>query len=404
MKIDRRKAAVILAAIVLVLVLGFGAKAFFFSADGPKPVTAQVAVGNIEQTVMATGSLEPVKLVSVGAQVTGQVKKLHVVLGQTVTKGQLIAEIDSAPQENALQTAQADLANVRAQRAQLDANLAQSQLAFTRQQTMLAADATSRADYEAAEATLKAARSQVASNIAQVQKAAVAVETARLNLSYTRIVAPIDGTVVAIVTEEGQTVSAQQSAPTIIKLGQLDTMTVKAEVSEADVIKVRSGQSAYFTVLGDASHRYTGTLRIVEPAPETIETEDSVTNVSSSSSAIYYNALFDVPNTDGRLRTFMTAQVNIVLGRASNVLIIPAAALGSAGVDGAYTVQVMDEHGKIAPRKIQVGLNDSSHAEVKSGLRAGETVVLAQTAASGGMPGGGPPGGTRRGMGGLGGL
>ncbi|MBX3484718.1 efflux RND transporter periplasmic adaptor subunit [Phenylobacterium sp.] len=404
MKIDRRKAAVILAAIVLALVLGFGVKALLFGKDGPKPVTATVAVGNVEQTVMATGSLEPVKLVSVGAQVTGQIQKLHVVLGQTVAKGQLIAEIDSAPQENALQTAQADLANIRAQRAQLDANLAQSQLAYTRQQTMLSADATSRADFEAAEAALKAARSQVAANAAQIQKAAVAVETAKLNLSYTRIVAPIDGTVVAIVTEEGQTVSAQQSAPTIIKLGQLDTMTVKAEVSEADVIKVHAGQSAYFTVLGDANRRYTGTLRTVEPAPETIETEDSVTNVSASSSAIYYNALFDVPNTDGRLRTFMTAQVSIVLGRASNVLTIPSAALGSAGADGAYAVQVMDDHGGIAPRKVRIGLNDGSHAEVKSGLKAGEQVVLAQTAAKTSGPNGGAPGGMRRGMGGLGGL
>ncbi|PZQ57368.1 MAG: efflux transporter periplasmic adaptor subunit [Phenylobacterium zucineum] len=404
MKIDRRKGAVILAALVLLLLLGFGAKALFFGEDGPKPVTAQVSMGNVEQTVMATGSLEPVKLVSVGAQVTGQIQKLHVVLGQTVTKGQLIAEIDSAPQANALETAEADLADVRAQRAQLEASLAQSQLAFARQQTMISADATSRADFEAAEAALKAARSLVAANTAQIQKASVAVETAKLNVSYTRIVAPIDGTVVAIVTEEGQTVNAQQAAPTIVKLGQLGTMTVKAEVSEADVIKVRAGQSAYFTVLGDASRRYTGTLRTVEPAPETIESEDTVTNISSSSTAIYYNALFDVPNADGRLRTFMTAQVNIVLGRANDVLTLPSAALGSPGADGAYSVQVADGKGKIATRKVQIGLNDGSRAEVKSGLKAGERVVLAQAAASSGAPTGGAPGGGRRGAGGLGGL
>lgn len=403
MKLDRRKAILIGTAILILLALGFGLKPVL-SKGQPKPVTAAVTVGDVEQTVMATGSLEPVRLVSVGAQVTGQVRKLHVTLGQTVEKGQLIAEIDSDPQENALQTAQADLANIRAQRAQLDANLAQSQLAYDRQQQMLASNATSRADFEAADAALKAARSQVSANAAQVEKAAVAVATARLNLGYTRIVAPMAGTVVAIVTEEGQTVSAQQAAPTIVKLGQLDTMTIKAEVSEADVIKVHAGQEAWFTVLGDAGRRYNGVLRTVEPAPESIETADSVTNVSSSSSAIYYNALFDVPNTDGRLRTFMTAQVNIVLGRASKVLTLPSAALGSAGADGAYTVQVLGDDGKVATRKVRIGLDDGSRAEVRSGLKAGEQVVLAQAASKDAPAGGAPTGMRRPGGGGLGGL
>lgn len=392
MTIDRRKAVLGAAALLIFLVLAFGAKGLLSKDDKAKPITVPVTIDNVEQTVTATGVLEPVRLVSVGAQVTGQIRRLHVTLGQTVAKGQLIAEIDSAPQENALQTSIADLANIKAQRGQLEANQRQAQLTFERQAQMLAAGATSRAEYEAADAALKSARSQLAANAAQIQKGTVAVETARLNLGYTRIVAPIAGTVVAIVTEEGQTVSAMQAAPTIVKLAQLDTMTVKAEISEADVIKVKAGQSAYFTVLGDANRRYSGVLRTVEPAPESIETEDSVTNVSASSSAIYYNGLFDVANTDGRLRTSMTAQVSIVLGRAARVLTIPSAALGSPGPTGAYIVQVLNARGEAEDRQVRIGLNDGSKAEVKSGLTAGEKVVLAEAAAA---PTGGPPAGMR---------
>jgi macrolide-specific efflux system membrane fusion protein len=367
--------------VIAAIAIALGVRAAVFPSQKKSDVaTAAVTVGDVEQTVLATGTLEPVNLVSVGAQVSGQVTSLKVELGQEVKKGELIAEIDSQPQQNALRTAQAQVANVRAQRLQAQATLTEASLNFKRQQEMLAADATSRADFETAQAQLQTARGALAALDAQINQASVQVETAGVNLGYTRILAPMDGTVVAIVTQEGQTVNANQSAPTIVKLAQLSTMTVKAEISEADVIKVRPGQEVYFTILGDPEKRYYAKLRTVEPAPESIETETSASSSSSSaaSTAVYYNGLFDVPNPKGVLRTSMTAQVNIVLGQARRVLTVPASALDRKTPDGAYMVQVVGEDGEPTPRKVKIGLNNNVVAQVLSGLKAGDQVVIAE--------------------------
>lgn len=388
--------------VVGVLLLGFAIKGMVFPADKNNGMaTARVTVGDVEQTVLATGTLEPVNLVSVGAQVSGQVTSLKVELGQQVKRGDLIAEIDSQPQQNALRTAQAQVDNARAQRLQAEATLTETTLAFERQKQMLAADATSRADYETARAALKTAQGQLAALDAQIAQASVSVETARVNLGYTRIVAPIDGTVVAIVTQEGQTVNANQAAPTIVKLAQLDTMTVKAEISEADVVKVQPGQEVYFTILGEPDKRRYAKLRTVEPAPESIESESTGSSSASSSSAstaVYYNGLFDVPNPDGRLRTSMTAQVYIVLGQAKGVLTVPSAALGDRNRDGTYPVQVVLDKGEIETRNVKIGLNNNVTAQVLSGLKADEQVVVAGAAPGGQPPQGGAPGagGSRR--------
>lgn len=358
-------------------------------------VTAQVVRGNIEHTVLATGVLEPTRLVNVGAQASGRVQRLHVTLGQQVEEGALIAEIDATTQRNNVRTAEAQLRSARAQRAASVASLNEAELRLRRQRELLAVDAVSRADYESAEAAALALRAQVASLDAQIQQAQLALSTANANLGYTRITAPMAGTVVAIVTEEGQTVNAAQQAPTIVRLAELSTMTIKAEISEADVGRVAPGQTVYFTTLGDPDTRHYATLRAIEPGPTTIETETQ----TSADQAVYYNGLFDVDNADGALRTGMTAQVYIVLGQVENVLTIPAAALGAQGRDGRYAVQVVVDSGRVEARQVRIGLNNSVLAEVQDGLAEGEEVVVAQSTedsamqsrVGGGMMGGGPP-------------
>ncbi|KPL66766.1 hemolysin secretion protein D [Erythrobacter sp. SG61-1L] len=366
-----------LGALILILILW---RVFFAGGDEPALLTADVTRGDIEQTVEATGTLEPKEMVSVGAQVSGRLETLNVEVGQVVRKGELIAQIDAQTQTNTLRTAQAELANMQAQRASQQATLAKAELSFRRQQAMVPGEATSMADFEAAEADLKSARAQLAVIDTQIQQARVGVNTAEINLGYTRIVAPMDGVVVAVVTKQGQTVNANQSAPTIVILAQLDVMQVKAEISEADVIKVDAGLPVYFTILGDADHRYNASLLQVEPAPESIVDEVNSTSSSSSSSstAIYYNALFEVPNTDGKLRALMTAQVSIVLARKKNVLLIPSSALGAKAKDGTYSVRVMGAGGRMEQRQIRIGINNNVSAEVLSGLKSGEKVVVGQ--------------------------
>ncbi len=304
--------------IIAVCALAIALTAWYFlkpKQETPQFITAEVSRGDIENAVLATGVLEATKMVSVGAQVSGQVKKMYVELGDQVKQGQLIAQIDSVRQENDLKTAEASIKNQQAQLAVRQANLVKVESEYNRQKAMYAQDATSRAELESALASYKTAQADITAISAQIEQSRLTLATAKEDLGYTQILAPMDGTIVAIVTEEGQTVNANQSAPTIVKLAKLDTMTIKAEISEADVMKVEEGQSVYFTTLGNSEKKIYAKLRQVEPAPKSINS-DSNTSSSSTSTAVYYNALFDVPNEDGKLRIDMTAQVYIILDEA----------------------------------------------------------------------------------------
>jgi macrolide-specific efflux system membrane fusion protein len=345
--------------------------------------TARTVIGDIEDTVLASGTIQPFKLVSVGAQASGRIVALHVTLGDHVTTGQLIAEIDPSTERNALAIAEATLEQARAQLASRAIALKQAELALKRATTTYRQEASSQADYESAEATYEGTKADFAAIHAQIHQAMLQVDTARVTLAYTKVIAPMDGTIVAIVAPEGQTVNAVQAAPTIVKLANLEVMTVKTQISEADVIRVRPGQKVYFTILGAPYRRYQAKLRALEPAPESIATDTSTSGAGSNSgatasSAVYYNGLFDLPNPDGQLRTSMTAQVNIILAEAKNALIIPAAALGDGAKDGTYTVNVLNADGKYSSRRITVGINNNITAQVVSGLAAGERVVVSR--------------------------
>ena len=388
--------------------------------EQPQFISTEVVRGDIEDSVLATGDLEATKMVSVGAQVSGQVKKMYVKLGDQVKQSQLIAQIDSVRQTNDLKTAEASIKNQQAQLATKQANLAKVEAEYNRQKSMFAQDATSKAEYESALAAFKTAQAEITAMNAQIEQSKLTLATAKEDLGYTQIVAPMTGTVVAIVTEEGQTVNANQSAPTIVKLAQLDTMTIKSQISEADVMKVEEGQKVYFTTLGDSEKKRYATLRQVEPAPESINTESSNTSSSSSSTAIYYNALFDVPNDDGKLRIDMTAQVYIILAEAKDVLTVPASALQSRpqrakrntdkksdvdktntknqadadrpqrleltadekalvdqGKASIATVRVVQADGTAKRQQVLIGLNNRVTAEVIRGLKQGDQVVIA---------------------------
>lgn len=368
--------------LVLVLLAGAGLAlraTLFAGQDAVPPATVPVTVQDIEETVLANGELEAKTLVSVGAQVSGQIESLKVELGDQVEQNQVIAEIDPRTQRNTLRDAESQLANVKAQKKIKQAELKQAELAFDRQARMLKGNATSREEYEAAEATLATTKAEIEALDAQIAQAEIAVDTARINLGYTTIKAPMSGTVVAVPVKEGQTVNASQTTPTIVMLADLDTMTISAEVSEADVVRVEPGQTVYFSILGEPDQRYYSTLRSIEPAPESIEEESSASSASSSSSstdsAIYYNALFDIENPEHKLRISMTAQVSIVIDQAKDGLTIPSSALGTPNRDGSYSLQVLENDGRIETRQVEIGINNSVRAQVLDGLSEGERVV-----------------------------
>ncbi|RQY65361.1 macrolide transporter subunit MacA [Burkholderia stagnalis] len=391
MKQNRRRWRIALASLAAVALVAGLALHFLAPDKHPEYLSAPVTRGDLENTVLATGALQAFRQVDVGAQVSGQLKTLKVKLGDKVTKGQWLAEIDPVISRNALRQARTSEESLLAQQRATAAQLKQTELAFRRQQAMLPDDATSREAFESARAALDVQRATLASLDAQIRAARIQIETAEANLGYTRIVAPIDGQVVAIVTQEGQTVIAQQQAPVILKLADLDTMTVKAQVSEADVIRVHPEQNAYFTILGDPDKRHYGKLRAIEPAPQNfLESQSILGGMSSggakSNAAVFYNALFEVPNPGHRLRISMTAQVNILLGSARNALSIPAAALGAKDKDGRYAVRVLRADGTLDTRAVRTGINTNVKVEVLAGLKEGERVVIgdAADAAAGG--------------------
>ncbi|CAI1638474.1 Macrolide-specific efflux protein macA precursor [Serratia proteamaculans] len=385
MKVTPRRLAFILAGALLVIL----ALVAVFSLQSPSPtasVTAPARLGDIENAVLATGKLDAIERVNVGAQVSGQVKSLKVKLGDRVTKGQPIADIDDLPQRNDLRNAEAALNVAKADLQAKQALLKQAESRFKRQKRMLSDEAGSREDFEAAEATLAATRAELIALNARIVQAQIEVDKKKVDLSYTRILAPMDGIVIAVITQQGQTVNANQSAPTIVKLAQLDVMTIKAQISEADITRVSQGQKAYFTIFSEPDKRYDATLRTVELAPESVMKDDSISSGSSSSgsgtsnASVYYNALLDVPNPDNRLRIAMTAQVSLLLGEAKNALLVPIQAVHKTA-DKKQQVQVLTADNRLEMREVKTGITNNVDIQILSGLKVGENVVLVQESA-----------------------
>ena len=372
---------------LLVIILGIvilTSGAYYFIAPS-KPVTnyatQTVHLGDIENSVLAIGMLQASKLVSVGSQASGQVINLPIALGEQVKKGDLIAEIDSLTQQNSLKVANASLASIDAEYRAKEAQIRQAQQAFNRQKSMYEDNASSQADYESAQADLEVYQAELEQLAAQQEQQKLNVESAQLELNYTTIKAPMDGVLVYNSVEVGQTVNASQVTPTLVELANLQRMTIKAQISEADVINVKSGQAVYFTILGQPNKRYNATLRAIEPGPTSMDGDD-IDMVPSDSDAVYYNGLFEVDNAEGILRIGMTAQVSIVLNQAKGVIVVPAQVLQKkSGRDAGFQVPVLNQGG-IEYRDVSVGISNKINAEITQGLEEGEQIVLGAASAN----------------------
>lgn len=210
-------------------------------------------------------------------------------------------------------------------------------------------------------------------------------------MGYTRIYAPMSGTVVAVDAREGQTLNAQQQTPLILRIAKLSPMTVWAEVSEADIGHVKPGMTAYFTTLSGGSRRWTSTVRQILPIPpkplnETSQGGGSPSSASKSGTGrvVLYTVLLDVDNTDNALMAEMTAQVFFVAGQARDTLTAPVAALqGSLGGDK-QIARVVAKNGSIEQREIRLGLSDRLRVQVLEGLNEGDHLLIGPADGSGG--------------------
>lgn len=370
----QRLRPVVISALLLVVV-GSAGWWFFLRPQPPAtPPTVAVVQGDIQDTILATGVLEASSLVSVGAQTSGVIDKLAVKVGDNVKQGDLIAQIDSLDQQNALNTAQAALAVAEAQLQGQEATVAQAQANLDRYNAMSKEAIVSDADHDTAVATLATAKAQIGVIAAQIQQANNNVAMAQLNLTRTKIVAPRDGTIVTVLVDEGQAVNAVNTSPTIVKLADMSSMQIRAQISEADVPRVHPGQAVYFTIAGDPNTHINAQLLSVYPAPDSIQTE-SDTATPSTTTAIYYNGLFEVPNPGGKLKIDMTAAVTVVLADAKDVLLVPSAAIHTSQAGKGSRVVVYDAAGSTQSTPVTVGINNNAMAEIKSGLAVGDLVV-----------------------------
>jgi macrolide-specific efflux system membrane fusion protein len=345
--------------------------------EAPPPETRVVERGDLQVTVGALGTLQPLQFVDVGTQVTGQLRKLHVVIGQPVKKGELIAEIDPTLFESRVGQTSAQISNSQALLADRKAQLALTQLRVERNRTLMGSDAVSRQELEASEAALEQAQAGVKVVEAQIRQQSAALNFDSTNLRYTKIYAPMDGTVVSLTARQGQTLVAAQQAPVILRIADLGTMTVQAEVSEADISRLKVGTPASFNTLGLPDRRWTGAVRQVLPTPETVN------------NVVLYKVLFDVDNPDGALMPQMSAQVSFLLEEVRDALLIPTRALLPGRP---HRVEVM-ENGKPVERKVKLGLETRKSAQVLEGVREGETLLLPAAKDEGGRGGKGGKGG-----------
>lgn len=345
-------------------------------------LTEEVTRGDIEKTVVATGSIESINEVDVGAQVSGKITKLYVKLGQEVKKGDLLAEIDSSTQLNTLNTRKAALASYQAQLKAKQTSLDVAQSAYDRQAKLYKQQATSLDNLNTAKNTLDGAKADVDVIEASIKQAEIEVNTAETNLGYTQITSPIDGTVISMPISEGQTVNANQTTPTIVKVADLSQMRVKPEISEGDITKVKAGQMVNFTILSDPNTHYESVISSVDPATTTISdkssTSSNTTTSSSSTSAVYYYANLIVANPDRTLRIGMTTENNIIIANTKDVLRISSIALKKEGKG--YVVNVLNDKNQPEMREVEIGVQNDFHTEIKRGLKAGEKVIMSQVA------------------------
>lgn len=350
----------------LVVVAGAGALGYplLLGEAPPSYRTATVMQGDLETTVTALGNLQPKEYVDVGAQISGQLERLHVEIGDVVENGALLAEIDSTVYQAKVRADQASLDDLNAQLAQQQAELELARSQAARNERLLAARAVSQEEVDVTAAAFKVAKAKLVSLQAQIAQAQSQLDEDVANLGYTKIYAPMAGTVVSKDAVEGQTLNTNQTTPTIVRIANLSTMTLWAEVAEADVVKVRRGMPVYFSTLGLPDRRWEGTVRQVLPTPEILN------------DVVLYDVLVDVANDDGALMTDMTAQVFFVLGAARDVPLAPMAALKplAGEAEGTYAVDVLTDAGLVT-RTVRTGLANRSVAEIVSGLSVGERVV-----------------------------
>lgn len=342
-------------------------------------ITQKASRGTLSKKVQATGEIFATELVDVGAQVGGQIKRLYVKLGDSVKKGDMIAEIDSQTQQNNVDNrkAQLEIYTAQLEKAKVALEIAKTQ--FEREQNLYKNSATSRLEFENAKNSYASASANIKEIKAQINQAKIALDTAQIDLGYTKILAPMDGIVVSVQVEEGQTLNANQTTPTIVNIADLSKVKLKMQIAEGDITKISVGTNVEYYILSEPNKKFKTTISSIDPGLTTLSDgkySNTTTSSTTSSSAIYYYAQSIVDNSEGILRIGMTTENSLMISEVKDAIIVPSIAIKSQGDD--KFVDILLEDKKVERRIVKTGITDSINTQITSGINEGDAIITAQ--------------------------
>ena len=379
--------------LIILLILGVGGyfvydKFFNIKDEKVEFITKKAKKGSFSKKVDATGEIFATELIDVGAQVSGQIKKLYVKLGDQVKKGDMIASIDSSTQQNSIDNKEAQLAIYKAQleSAKVALNIAKTQ--FDRENALFAKNATSKQEFESAKNTFSANSAKIKELEAQIKQTNIELSTAKINLGYTKITAPRDGTVVSVQVEEGQTVNANQTTPTIVNIADLSHVKMKMQIAEGDITKIKVGTPVEYSILSEPTKKFQTTVSSIDPGLTTLSdgsygssssSKSSYSSSSSSSSAVYYYAQSIVDNKDGILRIGMTTQNELLIVNVEGAIIVPS--IGIKKDENGTFVYVLKD-GKPVKTAVKTGIKDNLDTQIISGINENDEIITSQGSSS----------------------
>ena len=379
--------------LIILLIIGVGGyfvydKFFNIKDEKVEFITKKAKKGSFSKKVDATGEIFATELIDVGAQVSGQIKKLYVKLGDQVKKGDMIASIDSSTQQNSIDNKEAQLAIYKAQleSAKVALNIAKTQ--FDRENALFSKNATSKQEFESAKNTYSANSAKIKELEAQIKQTNIELSTAKINLGYTKITAPRDGTVVSVQVEEGQTVNANQTTPTIVNIADLSHVKMKMQIAEGDITKIKVGTPVEYSILSEPTKKFQTTVSSIDPGLTTLSdgsygssssSKSSYSSSSSSSSAVYYYAQSIVDNKDGILRIGMTTQNELLIANVEDAIIVPS--IGIKKDENGTFVYVLKD-GKPVKTAVKTGIKDNLDTQIISGINEGDEIITSQGSSS----------------------
>ena len=379
--------------LIILLILGVGGyfvydKFFKVKEEEVEFITKKAKKGSFSKKVDATGEIFATELIDVGAQVSGQIKKLYVKLGDQVKKGDMIASIDSSTQQNSIDNKEAQLAIYKAQleSAKVALNIAKTQ--FDRENALFSKNATSKQEFESAKNTFSSNSAKIKELEAQIKQTNIELSTAKINLGYTKITAPRDGTVVSVQVEEGQTVNANQTTPTIVNIADLSHVKMKMQIAEGDITKIKVGTPVEYSILSEPTKKFQTTVSSIDPGLTTLSdgsygssssSKSSYSSSSSSSSAVYYYAQSIVDNKDGILRIGMTTQNELLIANVEDAIIVPSIGI-KKDENGTFVYLLKD--GKAVKTAVKTGIKDNLDTQIISGINEGDEIITSQGSSS----------------------